>query len=79
MARLTVQDVNNFALSKNCELSPEELNFTFLFIKKNWQEILKNPSLFDINHYQSHYSPENFAKIKQVYNEYFNRFSQYLK
>ena len=50
MARLTVQDVNNFALSKNCELSPEELNFTFLFIKKNWQEILKNPSLFDINH-----------------------------
>ena len=79
MNRLTIDDVNNFALSKNCTLSPEELNFTFIFIKKNWKEILSNPQMFDINRYRSKYSPENFTKVKQVYNEYYQKFSQFLK
>ena len=79
MNKLTVDDVNKFALSKNCHLSEEELNFTFVFIKKNWREILSNPNVFDINRYQNHYSPENFAKIKQVYTEYFQKFANILK
>ena len=79
MGRLTEEDVNKFALSKNCTLSPEELNFTYVFIKKNWSDILKNPSVFDLNRYKSHYSEENFAKIKQVYQEYFERFASLLK
>ncbi len=79
MNRLTVDDINKFALSKNCTLSPEELNFTYIFIKKNWKEILSNPNVFDINRYKNNYSPENFQKIKQVYTEYFQKFSAYLK
>ena len=79
MKRLTIEDVNKFALSKNCHLSEEELNFTFIFIKKNWHEILSNPAVFDINRYKNHYSPENFEKVKQVYTEYFQKFAQYLK
>lgn len=79
MGRLTEEDVNKFALSKNCTLSPEELNFTYVFIKKNWSDILKNPSVFDLNRYKSHYSEENFAKINQVYQEYFERFASLLK
>lgn len=79
MNRLTVSDVEKFALSKNCNLSPEELNFTFIFIKKNWKDILSNPSVFEINRYKNHYSPENFEKIKKVYNEYYQKFSQFLK
>lgn len=78
MNKLTKEDINNFALTKNCHLSEEELNFTYTFIKKNWQEIIKNPSIFDINRYKSHYSEENFAKINQVYKEYFQRFSAFL-
>lgn len=34
MARLTKEDINNFALKKNANLSPEELDFTYDFIKK---------------------------------------------
>ena len=79
MNKLTVDDVNKFALSKNCNLSEEELNFTFVFIKKNWREILSNPAVFDINRYKNHYSPENFRKIKQVYTEYFQKFANILK
>lgn len=78
MAKLTKDDINNFALSKNCELSPEELDFTYVFIKKNWQEIIKNPNVFDIDRYKSKFSEENFKKVKQVYKEYFQKFASLL-
>jgi len=76
--KLTKDDVNNFALKKNINLSEEELNFTYNFVKKNYKEMLGNPKLFDIYRYQSNYSKENFNKIAKVYNEYFQIYSNYL-
>ncbi len=71
--KLTIDDVNKFALSKDCVLSNEELKFTYSFIKKNWCELINNK--FNIEQYKNHYSPENFTKIKKVYKEYFQKFS----
>ena len=77
--KLTKDDVNKFAISNGANLSNEELEFTYSFIKKNWKDILKNPSIFDIERYSKYYSNDNFIKIKQVFNEYFQKFSSYLK
>ena len=77
--KLTKDDVNKFAISKGATLSNEELEFTYSFIKKNWKDILKNPSIFDIERYSKYYSKDNFIKVKQVFNEYFQKFSSYLK
>lgn len=77
--KLTKDDVNKFAISKGANLSNEELEFTYSFIKKNWKDILKNSSIFDIERYSKYYSNDNFIKIKQVFNEYFQKFSSYLK
>ena len=77
--KLTKDDINKFAISKGATLSNEELEFTYSFIKKNWKDILKNPSIFDIERYSKYYSNDNFIKIKQVFNEYFQKFSSYLK
>lgn len=77
--KLTKDDVNKFAISKGANLSNEELEFTYSFIRKNWKDILKNPSIFDIERYSKYYSNDNFIKIKQVFNEYFQKFSSYLK
>ena len=77
--KLTKDDVNKFAISKGANLSNEELEFTYSFIKKNWKDILKNPSIFDIERYSKYYSNDNFIKIRQVFNEYFQKFSSYLK
>ena len=79
MAKMTKEDIAKFAQSKNCILSNEELDFTYTFIKKNWQDILKNPSVFDIERYKNKYSEANFKKVKQVYQEYFQKFSSFLK
>lgn len=78
ISRMTKEDINNFAISKDINLSESELDFTYNFVKKNYKEMLDNPQLFDINRYQNNYTKENFNKIVKVYNEYFNKYSYYL-
>lgn len=78
ISRMTKDDINKFALNKNINLSEDELNFTYNFIKKNYHNILENPKLFDINRYRHYYTNENFSKIAKVYQEYFNTYSNYL-
>ena len=68
MQNLTAEQVDNFAKSS------EELSFTYTFVKKNYKEILKNPSLFDIDRYQNKFSEDNFKKIKKVYIEYLSKY-----
>lgn len=76
--RMTKEDINNFAINKDINLSEEELEFTYNYLKKNYKDILSNPRLFDLNRYQNMYSKENFSKITKVYQEYFNKYSYYL-
>ncbi len=76
--RMTKEDINNFALSKDIHLSDTELDFTYNFIKKNYINIMDNPKLFDIDRYKNNYTKENFSKIAKVYQEYFNRYTYYL-
>ncbi len=76
--RMTKEDVNNFAISKNINLSENELNFTYDFVKKNYKNFLANPNLFNINRYKNNYTEENFSKITKVFNEYFQKYANYL-
>lgn len=76
--RMTKEDINNFAISKNIHLSENELNFTYDFVKKNYRNFLANPNLFNLTRYKSNYSEENFSKITKVFNEYFQKYANYL-
>lgn len=78
MSMLKKEDVFNFAVNKNIFLSNEELNFTYAFIKKNWQDIVKNPNLFEIEKYKNRFSEENFKKVKQLFKEYHQKFGSFL-
>ena len=75
---LTKEQVNNFAVSKNIILNEEELDFTYNFIMKNHEEVLKNPKLFDIDRYKNYYSPTTFEQIKKVYIEYLSKYQRFL-
>ncbi len=79
MQKITKEDVNNFGISKNIYLSEEELNFTYEFLKKNWEQVLNNPKLLNLDRYQNKFSPENFIKIKKLFNEYSARYQAFLK
>ena len=78
MSNLTINQVQEFAISKNINLSDEELSYLYTFLKKNYKDVLNNPNLFDINRYQNHFSSENFIKIKKVYTEYFSKYHKFL-
>lgn len=78
MTKLTQEDIKNFAISKNINLSENELEFTYNFIKKNWEQVLNNPKLLNLDRYQKEFSPENFVKIKKLFNEYSARYQAFL-
>lgn len=79
MEKLTKEDVNNFAVSKNTHLSSEELDFVYVFVKKNWEQVIKNPKLLNLDRYKDHFSPENFAKIKKLFDEYSAKYQAFLR
>lgn len=78
MARITKEDINNFAISKNTNLSEEELDFVYHFVKKNWEQVIKNPKLLNLERYKDHFSPENFNKIKKLFEEYSAKYQNFL-
>lgn len=78
MTNLSEEDVFKFATSKDVHLSPEELSFTYNFIKKNWEQVIKNPSILNLERYRDKYSPENFNKIKKLFHEYSARYQAFL-
>ena len=78
MGRMTIQDINNFALSKNINLSPEELNFVYDFIGKNWEQVIRNPKLLNLERYRDRFSEENFNKIKKLFLEYSSRYASFI-
>lgn len=78
MNNLSREQVNDFALKKAAHFNEEELNFTYDFIKKNWRSVISNPNLLNLDRYQNIYTPENFGKIKQVFNEYSQKYQKFL-
>jgi len=78
MQNLNIDQVNNFAKSKNINLSEEELTFTYEFVKKNWEKIIGNPKLLHLDRYKNKFSEENFVKITKLFNEYSTKYQNYL-
>lgn len=76
--KMTKEDVKNFAINKNINLSNEELDFTYDFVKKNYKNFLANPKVFNIERYKNNYTEENFSKITKVYQEYSQKYANYL-
>lgn len=76
--RLTLEQVNNFAIKNNLYLSDNEALFVYDFVKKNWQFILSNHGNIDIDRYKEKFSEENFIKIKKLVKEYALKYANYL-
>ena len=78
MNNLTIEDLNIFLLKKEINLNSDELDFTYKFIKKNWNQILSNPNSFNINNYRDKYTSINFNKINNLIKESYLKYRKYL-
>ncbi len=78
MNKLTKTDIDNFARKNNIFLNEEELEFTYIFVKKNWQTVIANPASLNLDRYKDKFSEENLTKIKKLFKEYSIRYKNYL-
>ena len=76
--KLTKDDINSFAIKNNINLSEEELDFSYIFVKKNYKEVLGNPDLLILDRYKEKFSEENFNKIKKLFIAYRNKYQMFL-
>ena len=78
MDNLTKEQVLNFAQKNQIFLSQEELDFTYTFVKKNWEMIFRNPNLLKLQRYKDKFSEENFIKIQKLFVLYYQKYGHLL-
>ncbi len=78
MDNLTKEQVLNFAQKNQIFLSQEELDFTYTFVKKNWEMIFRNPNLLKLERYKDKFSEENFIKIQKLFVLYYQKYGHLL-
>ncbi len=75
---LSIGDVNLFLNKNNINLNGQELEFTYNYIKKNWNQILSDPNSFNFENYKNVYTSINYNKLNNLINEYRAKYSKYL-
>lgn len=76
--KITINDIESFALKNNIYLNNQELNIIFNLIKSNWENILNNTNetlayLKQEFNYETYIKIENLCFIyKQKYQNYLN-------
>ncbi len=75
--KLSIQNINNFALNNNIVLSEKELEYMYNLIKNNWEQILNNDDsiLLKLN---GNVDNESIKKIEKLYYEYKKKYKDYL-
>ena len=67
---MSVSNVRDFAYKNDIDLSDEETDFVYNFIKNNYREVIKNRDSFDLSAYKEKFSEENYQKLKELVKEY---------
>lgn len=74
--KLSLNDIFNFASKNSVNLSLDEGEFILRFLKNNWYSLLKKQNIEVIDNYKNNFSPENFAKIKELVEYYKTRYGK---
>ena len=75
---ITVNDIKEFALKNNINITNDEANYLLKLIKREWYQIVfGNPDkvLLEL---KNHFSPDKYQQLYQLYQMYKNKYSHYL-
>ncbi len=67
---LRKDDIIVFGKKNNINLSDDELDFTYNFIKNNYKDVIKNKDSFNLEKYRNRFSPDNYVKIEELLKKY---------
>lgn len=73
VARMTKEDVKNFTEKNGIYLNESELDFSYRFIKKNYEALYANPNV-DLSKYKNQFTEENYNKIMKLIQVYKSKY-----
>ena len=75
--KLTIQNLSEFALKNNINLTNNQLEYLLKLAKENFDDILVNEEKY-LKLIQDNINPNEFEKIKNLFLYYKNRYKGYL-
>ena len=75
--KLKIDDIKTFANNNNINLSNDEINDAYYFIKNNWQHILNDDNVA-IKEIRRKFNKDKAQKIEKLYFEYKNKYQKFL-
>ena len=75
--KMSKKDLNDFAIKNGVYLSESELDFTYNFVKRNYETLYANPNI-DLTEYKSHFTDENFSKMMKLIMQYKTKYASFL-
>lgn len=77
ISKLSIDNVKEFALKNNINLTDIELEYLLTLVKENFDDILVNEDKY-LNIVKDNINPNEFEKIKELFLYYKNRYKGYL-
>ena len=75
--KLSINNLKDFALNNNINLTDNELNYILNLVKDNYEDILKDDTIY-LENIKNNINPLEYEKIKNLYLYYKNKYKNYL-
>lgn len=75
--KLTINNINDFAIKNNINLNKNELKFIHNLIINNYEQIINDIEPFK-NIIKQNLTDENYHKILKLYDDYKDKYKNYL-
>ena len=75
--RMTLDDVNRFALQNGINLKDDELRLIFSYIKNDWRTICFGNPRGILDDLKKQIEPNSYSKIESLYMFFRNRYSNF--
>ncbi|MBE6149412.1 MAG: DUF2624 family protein [Firmicutes bacterium] len=73
--RLTINDINAFAIKNGVSLNEEELNIIYNHVKNNWRTIVFGNPREILNDLKNKINPFSYQKIESLYVYFKNKYN----
>lgn len=78
ISKLTVSDVNKFAVENSVYLTNEELNSVYDIIKNNWYELIYGDSNSIFENNRSKIGAESYEKARELFAFFKKKYQRFL-
>ncbi len=77
ISKISIYDINGFALRNDIKLSDDELEFLYITLKTRYKDLLYNDTVV-IKDIQKKLTKDNFNKVFNLYTYYKDKYKNYL-